>query len=259
VRPVSVLASAWDCTLEGPEAGKGEPPAIRMGLRFVKGLGTADGERIDRARRSGPFRDPEECARRTGLGVRAMRALAEAGAFEGIAGGRRAALWSAAALGARRPDLPLEVAEAEPGFAPLGPGEEIRWDHLASGHSARGHPLESMRAALRARRLLDAREVAALPDGASARTAGIVICRQRPGTASGVVFLSLEDETGFVNVVLWARVFEEFSVLARTRSFLGVGGRVQSVDGVVHLVARSLFDPRADVGAPPETASRDFR
>jgi error-prone DNA polymerase len=97
-----------------------------------------------------------------------------------------------------------------------------------------------------------------LPDGARARYAGLVICRQRPGTAKGVVFLSLEDETGFVNLVVWERVFDRFSLLVRTAGFLGVVGRVQAADGVVHLVAESLFEPDL-AGAPAAAASRDFR
>ena len=107
--------------------------------------------------------------------------------------------------------------------------------------SAQGHPLEPLRAAMRAKRLPDAGEVRAMPDGRRTHYAGLVICRQRPGTASGVVFLTLEDEAGFVNVVVWAKVYEQFRVLVKTASFLGVTGRLQVQDGVTHLIAGQLL------------------
>jgi error-prone DNA polymerase len=123
--------------------------------------------------------------------------------------------------------------------------------------STHGHPLEPFRAALRAQRLPEAREVLRLPNGRRVRYAGIVICRQRPATASGVLFVTLEDETGFVNLVVWPRVFEEHALLVRTASFLGVAGTVQSAEGVVHVVAESFFVP--DLGTAPAAApSHDF-
>ena len=112
--------------------------------------------------------------------------------------------------------LPLDPREPRPDFAPLGAFETIEWDYRFSGHSTHGHPLAPHRAALAAQRLPDARTVAALPHGRRVRYAGIVICRQRPATASGTTFMTLEDETGFVNVVLWKRVFDDHAVLART-------------------------------------------
>src|SRR4029079_10305674 len=121
--------------------------------------------------------------------------------------------------------------------------EEIAWDHASSAHSTRGHPLEPLRAELRAQRLPDARCVSALVHGERTRYAGLVICRQRPGTASGVTFMTLEDETGFVNLVLWERVFDAYPVIARTVSFLGVTGRIQKQGLVVHLVAEKLWEP----------------
>jgi error-prone DNA polymerase len=256
VRPVCVLRSGWGCALEPAGGGR---LAVRMGLRFVKGLGEADGRRIEEARRAGPFPSVREFADRTGVGSRALAALASAGAFEGVGEGRRGALWEGRGAARRpRPDLPLVAEEAAPRFAPLAPGEAVLWDHEAAGHSPRGHPLEALRPALAAAGLPEARAVNRLRDGERVRYAGLVICRQRPGTAGGVVFLSLEDETGFVNAVLWQRVYERFSLLVRTASFLGVVGRVQAADGVVHLVAESLFEP--DLAAPlSPVESRDFR
>jgi error-prone DNA polymerase len=123
--------------------------------------------------------------------------------------------------------------------------------------SAQGHPLEPLRATMRAKRLPDAGEVRAMPDGRRTHYAGLVICRQRPGTASGVVFLTLEDEAGFINVVVWAKVYEQFRVLVKTASFLGVTGRLQVQDGVTHLIAEAFWRPKIDTG-PVEVGSRDF-
>ena len=171
---------------------------------------------------------------------------------------RRGALWKAQGL-ARAPasDLPYEVSETPPAFAELDSFQTIAWDYRTSYHSARGHPLEAIRDQLRAQGLPDARTVANMRDGRRVRYAGIVICRQRPGTASGVVFMTLEDETGFVNGILWPNVFEKYSVLARAVSFLGVTGRLQVAENVVHLVAEHLWEPR--ITSPLQTTrSRDF-
>ena len=134
----------------------------------------------------------------------------------------------------------------------------IAWDHRSSAHSTRSHPLAPLRDALASRGLPDARTVATVPDGRRVRYAGIVICRQRPATASGVTFMTLEDETGLVNVVVWKRVFDEHAVLARTVSFLGVTGTLQCEYGVVHIVAEALWTPKLPAG-PPAARSRSFR
>jgi error-prone DNA polymerase len=255
VRPPCVARGAFDATLED---GAGGAPAVRVGLRFVKGLGEAEGRRIEEARARGPFAGVDDLAERARLPARALRTLAAAGALEALAPGRRDALWGAAAAGrSPRPPLPMVAEEPEPEFAPLGAAETILWDFQASGLSVRGHPLEPLREELRARGLPDARGVASLRDGARARYAGVVICRQRPGTAAGVVFLSLEDETGFVNVVVWPRVFDRFPVLVRTAAFLGVTGRVQAADGVVHIVAEEVWEPDLG-GRAPHAPSHDF-
>src|SRR4029079_571258 len=129
--------------------------------------------------------------------------------------------------------------------------------YRATGLSPRGHPLEPLRETLAAARLPEARAGTPLPDGRRVHYAGIVICRQRPGTASGVVFLTLEDETGFVNVVIWSKVYEEHRVLVKTASFLGVTGRLQVQDGVTHLIADRFWRPKIDT-RPVEVGSRDF-
>ena len=137
--------------------------------------------------------------------------------------------------------------------------QTITWDYRTMEHSTRGHPLTALRKKLRRHRLPEARGVHAMRDGEPVRYAGIVICRQRPGTASGVVFMTLEDETGFVNVVVWSRVFEEHVVLVKTSSFLGVTGTIQKRDGIVHVIAESFWDPQTHLGARPASGgSRDF-
>ena len=260
VGPVDVTASAWDCTLEAIEAPVSRPTfAVRMGLRYVKSLSEErDWRRIEVARSKRPFASMEDFTRRTRLDARAVGRLAEAGAFARFEGARRAALWEALDLG-RTPasTLPIALREPRPDFEPLGEFETIAWDYRFSAHSTRGHPLAPLRGALTSRKLPDARTVAAMPNGCRVRYAGIVICRQRPATASSVTFMTLEDETGFVNVVVWKRVFDDHPVLARTASFLGVSGKLQSESGVVHIIADALWAPGIPA-LPPTAGSRDF-
>ncbi|MDH3198058.1 MAG: error-prone DNA polymerase, partial [Candidatus Krumholzibacteria bacterium] len=271
VLPVDVQKSEWDCTLERAqerlhELGRRRPGdaglrqyAVRMGLRYVKGFAARDGERVVAARAEGaPFASVDDFVARTGLDDGALERLATAGAFEAIEKTRRRALWRAyGASRAAAPQLPVEERERAVAFASLSAFETIAWDYEATGASPRGHPLEPLREALARQGLPDARAVAALPGGARVRYAGVVITRQRPGTAKGVVFMTLEDETGFVNVVLWKDVFARFRVLAKTASFLGVSGKVQSESGVVHVVADALWEPRL-AQKPRQRHSRDF-
>ena len=270
VRPVDVTASDWDCTLEPasvrdrgatPHRGMPRPArfAVRMGLRYVKSLSEErDWRRIAAARAERPFASLADFSRRTRLDERVLRRLAEAGAFASFEGQRRAALWAAQGLGpAAETPLPVAPDDPLPDFDPLDDFQAIDWDYRFSAHSTRGHPLAPLREALAAQNLPDARTVAGMPDGRRVRYAGLVICRQRPGTASGVTFMTLEDETGFVNVVIWQRVFDDHAVLARTASFLGVSGKLQSESGVVHLVADALWAPEIRT-RPPTAGSRDF-
>ena len=232
---------------------------VRMGLRYVKSLSEErDWRRIEAARAERPFASLTDFGRRTRLDDRVLRRLAEAGAFGTLEGRRRAALWEAQGLGtASTSPLPIAPAEPRPDFAPLSEFQTIDWDYRFSAHSTRGHPLAPLREALAAQKLPDARTVAGMPDGREVRYAGLVICRQRPGTASGVTFMTLEDETGFVNVVIWKQVFDDYAVLARTASFLGVSGKLQVESDVVHLVAEALWAPEIPT-RPTTVGSRDF-
>ena len=257
VAPIDVAISDWDCTLEPSDQSAGGF-AVRMGLRYVKGLRERDWERIDVARRQAPFATLEDFVQRSGLDEGVLSTLAEAGAFEGFGVDRRTALWDIRRLSRTRYEsLSLNDRERSPHFDSLTDFEEVKWDYRTTSHSPRRHPLEPMRASLADQGLPDARTVSSMKNGVNIRYAGLVICRQRPGTAGGVVFMTLEDETGFVNVVIWESVFQRYSVLARTVSFLGITGKLQVEDGVVHLVAEKLWEPRVEL-KPTAAPSRDF-
>jgi error-prone DNA polymerase len=254
MRPIDVTISSWDCTIEG----RGAAAAVRMGLRYVKSLPEAAARRVLVARAERAFTDVDDVAQRAHLDARSLRLLAEAGAFDALGSDRRQALWQVHGVG-RGEAIAMPVEErSAPSLPGLSRLDEIGWDHARSGHSTRGHPLSELRSALAAQGLPDARGVTALPNGRRVRYAGMVICRQRPGTASGVTFMTLEDETGFVNVVVWQQVFARHAVLVKTQAFLGIDGRLQIQDGVVHLIAERLWVPKLDAPPPPELASHDF-
>ncbi|MGE0821631.1 MAG: error-prone DNA polymerase [Candidatus Binatia bacterium] len=251
--PVDICQSQWDCTLE---LLKSEEYRIRMGLRFIKGLGQKDGEQIVITRQAAAFSSLADCQQRLALERSKLAALAEAGAFASLGHERRSALWQVWAASSGD-TLNLPAKDPRPPFPTLSKGEQIVWDYRRTAHSVYGHSLQALRVELSAQGLPLARVVQALPNGARTRYAGLVISRQRPSTAKGVVFMTLEDESGFVNVVLWAPVYARYKVLAKTATFLGVTGRIQTQDGVVHLVAQQLWVPQ--VQHPPlRVLSRDF-
>jgi error-prone DNA polymerase len=262
IRPVDVQISQWECTLEasgssakGALDAEGRPTlALRMGLCFVKGLGEVDGKKIVAG---APYKSVDDFGRKTGLNERSLRAIAEANALSSLGTSRRAALWQVTGM-ARAPEVPMAV-ETEPQveFPELSPLEAINWDYRRMSHSASGHPLSELREVLRAQGLPDAQDVAAMKNGRRVRYAGVVICRQHPGTAAGVTFMTLEDETGFVNVVLWKQVFEAYALVARTVPFLGVTGKLQVESGVVHIIAEELWRPKVSV-RPESGGSHDF-
>jgi error-prone DNA polymerase len=249
-RPIDVTTSTWDCTLE--------ERAVRMGLRFVKGLRQSESEAIESARARAAFTSLQDFRHQTRLNAGTLAALSEAGALEALVENRRAALWRARGAGDARTDTLFDLQEeSTPTFAALDGLEQIGWDYSASDHSARGHPLAPLRAELRALNLLDAHAVSQLPHGSKVRCAGMVICRQRPQTASGVVFMTLEDETGFMNIVLWPSVFDQHALIARTENFLAIRGKIQRQDNVVHVVVDKLWSPRLTI-EPMDVGSRDF-
>ena len=259
VRPVCIRESDWGCTLEPAPSGTSPSPfAVRMGLRYVSGLGDADGRRLSAAAKERPFQDFEDVARRSGLRQDKLETLAEAGAFACFGLDRRGALWQVHGFATpREPALPMDSRVSPPRFPSLSALETVAWDHQAADHSTRGHLLKPLRSALDARKLPTARQINRMQDGRRVRYAGMVICRQRPGTAKGVTFMTLEDETGFVNLVIWERTFKRYSLLAKTLSCMGVTGKLQVGEGVTHLVVEKIWKPKLDTGAA-RARSRDF-
>ena len=247
---IDVQVSAWDCTME--------QGAVRMGLRYVKGLDERSAARLLQARKQGPFESLEEMARRARLERHALNCLARSGALQALGKSRRAQLWAAAALHPNLRDCPWLPGEPPPPLPELTAEQSLMWDCLYSSHSLAGHPLSSFREQLADQGLPSAEEVQLLPHGRSLRYAGVVICRQHPETARGVTFFTLEDETGFVNVVVRPQVFEAQSVLARSAGLLGVEGRLESRERVVHLVAERFFEPQLERPLV-RVGSRDFR
>lgn len=261
VRPVDVLHSTWDATLEARTDG-GPAPAVRLGLRLVAGLSEAAAGRIAQACAQRAPADVDDLARRAGLDARELQALARADALRGLAGHRRQQLWMAAAQEPARAllaDAPVQEAAHEQPQLPLAPeGEDVLLDYAATGLTLRRHPVALLRGRLQGRGWLSADELARLRGGARAWACGIVTMRQQPDTAKGTVFVTLEDETGTVNVIVWKRVREaQRNALLRSR-LLAVAGEWQvSAEGVRHLVARRLLDVTDWLGRL-STSSRDF-
>jgi error-prone DNA polymerase len=259
VHPVDVAHSDWDCTLE-PRADGGAAPAVRLGLRLVAGLGRAAARRIVAARaQGGPFADAEDLALRAGLDRADLQRLAAADALASLAGHRRQQMWEATGLRAAPALLRASPVREPPLFLPEAPeGEAIVWDYASLGLTLRRHPLALLRPRLQAHRYLSASDLREVPDGRPARACGIVISRQQPGTAKGVVFVTLEDETGVVQVVVWRHVRERQRAALAGARLLAVHGVWQLGDGdVCHLIAGRLVDLTPWLGRLA-TRSRDF-
>ncbi|MGZ8269250.1 MAG: error-prone DNA polymerase, partial [Burkholderiales bacterium] len=255
VRPVDVMVSACHCTLEPRGDGK---PAVRLGLCMVKGLTEAGALRLAQARAAQPFSDVADLARRAALNRRDLANLASAGALRTLAGHRRHAHWLIA--GASREEALLSAApihETLPLFDSPNEAEDIMADYRSLGLTLGRHPLALLRKRLQRMRLASAEELKAMPNGKAAKTAGIVTCRQRPGTAQGVIFVTLEDETGYTNVVVWNDLVERQRRELLGARLLGVEGYMQKESGVIHLVARRLVDHSRLLGRLA-TRSRDF-
>ncbi|MBN8745457.1 MAG: error-prone DNA polymerase [Thiomonas arsenitoxydans] len=239
VRPVDVMASDWDCTLE-----EAVPyPAVRLGLRLVKGLGREAGRRIAGARRERPPLDAQDLAKRAGLDTATLRLLAAGDALRALSGHRRQQVWEAAAV-QRMPGLLDEAPPQEDWLdLPAPPeGEDIVFDCAATGLTLRRHPLALLRPLLSQRRLLTAAELAQAPNGRIVRACGIVTLRQQPETAKGTTFVSLEDETGVVQVICWKGLRQrQRTVLLRAR-LLAVAGTWQREGDTASLIAGHLED-----------------
>jgi error-prone DNA polymerase len=257
VRPVDVVLSNLESTLEGEGLS-----AVRLGLRQVLNFDAAAGGRILAAREDAPFADLADLAKRAALDRGDLDALAAAGALAQLAGHRRQAAWAAAAVPLQR-DLFAGIAPREEpvAFALPREGEDIAADYRSLGLTLGRHPLALLRATLAGKRYLSAMALRESGNNALVRCAGIVTCRQRPGTASGVIFVTLEDETGCANVVVFQDVASRQRRLLLGSRLLGVAGQLQregkGEHAVVHLIAKRLFDHSELLGRLV-TASRDF-
>ncbi len=276
VRAVDVMCSDWDCTLEAASPVRPEPvdcaqdrlvegqaaqPAVRLGLRLIDGLPQLAAERITQARRERPFTGLTDLAARAQLDPRDLQALARADALQSIAGHRRHQLWQAAgqergqALLAAAPIT--ERAQEQPDLFEAPEGEAIALDYASVGLTLRRHPLALLRERLAKRGWKSAAQLAQLKDGMRATACGIVTMRQQPETAKGVIFVTLEDETGSTNVIVWRHVRERHRIALLRSRLLAVAGQWQTRDGVTHLIAQRLEDMTPWLGAVA-TSSRDF-
>ncbi len=231
---------------------------VRLGLHRIKGLGEAAGARIAAARRMGAFADVADLARRAELSRADLDFLAAAGALAGLAGHRRDAAWAAAAVPVQR-DLLFDAPAVEENFALPAPSEgaDLVADYARLGLSLGRHPLQLLRGRLDRWRYATAKGLRELEHNRPARAAGLVTCRQRPGTAGGVIFLTLEDETGMTNVIVHPKLAERQRRELLGARLLGVLGVLQREGEVVHLIAKRLLDHTELLGRLP-TVSRDF-
>ncbi|WP_434630128.1 error-prone DNA polymerase [Pseudomonas sp. Z1-29] len=257
IRATDVRASDWESSLEPLE---GRQPAIRMGLRLIKGFREDDARRIETARRQRPFSDVADLAERARLDARAMEQLADAGALRGMAGDRHRARWEIAGVQKQLGLFAGLPSEEEPPVVLPTPtvGENLFADYATLGTTLGPHPLALLRPELRARRCRSSRELQAVEHGRNVSVAGLVTGRQRPGTASGVTFVTLEDEFGNLNVVVWRDLAERQRKVLVGSQLLRVDGRWESVGEVRHLIAGRLSD-LTGLLAGINVRSRDFR
>ncbi|HET9864425.1 MAG TPA: error-prone DNA polymerase [Steroidobacteraceae bacterium] len=259
VRPICVCHSDWDCTLERRASPADDEPALRLGLRLVKSLGEEAAARIVAARAGAPFAGVQDLARRADLERRELEALADAGALRQLSGNRHLTFWQVAGSEQELPLAPVPHApEGTPLLAPPTEGQNIAADYRSSGLTLGRHPLALLRETLAAGHVLTAAALRELPHGRVVRVAGIVTARQRPQSAGGVMFVTLEDETGYVNLIVWERVWSRARRIANNSRLLEVHGQLQKEGGVTHVVARKLLD-RSHLLGNVVTQSRDFR
>lgn len=262
VRPVCINASRWDCTME--ETSKPGRFAVRLGMRVVKGLPLNDAARIVLARADQPFESADEMWRRSGVPTASLVKLAEADAFlPSLKLERRQALWDIKALrdeplelwaaaAEREAKAIAEMQEPDVALKSMTEGREVVEDYSHTGLSLRPHPVSFLRPDLKKKRIVTCAEAMAERDGRWLWTAGLVLVRQKPGSAKGVMFLTLEDETGIVNAVVWPSLFEKQRRIVMSASMMAIHGRIQREGEVVHLVAQRLFDFSGDLAGLSE-------
>ena len=250
VRPIRIDHSYWDCTLERASDGK---TVLRLGLRLIRQLKREDGEALIRSREEGAFRDLNDLAIRSGLSRATLRLLARAGAFEGE---RRELLWRVEGLWTDLPLLaPLARREELPSLPKETARDKLLADYASTGLSLTLHPLELLREELEHFGVFRIAELSQLPNGRPVRVAGLVTCRQRPGTASGVMFMTLEDETGLANIVVWPRVVASQRLLALRSAMVGIEGRLQRQGEAVSVLVECFWPLEQSV----QITARNFR
>ena len=256
VRAVDINRSDWDCTLE---AGEGGVAAMRLGLRMVKGLSEDSGRLIVERRPADGFHGTQQLVEQVGLDRRELGVLASAGALEALEGHRHRARWAVAGVEEPTPLLTsMDRYEAAPLLRKPTEGQDIVADYQSLGLTLGRHPLQLLRHRLDRYRYLQAQRLPELAGGAAVSVAGIVITKQRPGTASGVIFVTLEDETGYMNLVVWSTVAEQYRAALLNAKLMGVEGELQIEGEVIHVVAKRLVDHSEMLGNLVVT-SRDFR
>ena len=257
VLPVDVRHSDWDCTLAFNDGDTRGTPAIRLGLRLVAGFNEDVALRIRAARARHPFTDVDDLCRRASVDRRHQALLAEAGALKGLGGHRHRARWAIAGVEAPLPLFDQPTPESAVRIAPPSAAEDMRADYASTGLTLGRHPIGFLRSVLAKRRCHGSRELADLPHGRNVRFAGIVRMRQRPQTASGVTFVTLEDEHGMVNAVVWRATAERQRRVLLEAQLLAIDGRLERVDGVQHLIVGRMHD-WTPLLAQLDTGSRDF-
>jgi error-prone DNA polymerase len=257
--PIDVNQSNWDHQLlDSRSSGPGQPP-IRLGLRLIKGLGKQAAERIAAARIIQPFSNAQDLCTRAQLNRRELAALAEAAALRGIAGHRHRARWDVTAVEKQPDDLLRGIAQKDQPttIRPASETDDLRADYAATGLTLGRHPLAMIRSVLHRRRVRTAEQLLKLKHGTHTRACGLITMRQRPMTANGTIFLTLEDETGHVNVVIWQRLWERQRSIILNASLIAVDGIMESDGEVYHLIARQVHDFDG-LAKGLNTRSRDF-
>ena len=250
MRSVCINASRWDCSLE---SSRGRYLAVRLGLRMVKGLVNGDAARIVAVRANEPFRSVEELWRRARVPVSALERLAEADAFGALGLSRRQALWAIRAL--RNEALPLfaaadnranhlepEIIEPDVKLAPMRAGSEVVEDYRSVGLTLRRHPVAFLREELARQSVTPCADLMTTRDGRCVTLSGIVLVRQKPGSAKGVLFITIEDESGTANLVVWPSLFEKQRSIILSARMIACRGRVQKEGEVTHVIADHLTD-----------------
>jgi error-prone DNA polymerase len=256
IRAVDVNQSDWDNSLE---RGKDGAATMRIGLRQIKGLSEAAGQRLVTARSSAPYASVQQLSERAALNRLELSALAAAGALAELDGHRHKARWHVAGVEAPTPLFAsMERYEPTPLLKKPTEGQDIVADYRSLGLTLGRHPLAVLRAILTEKSFLLARDLPELASGRRVRVAGLVITKQRPGTASGVTFVTLEDESGHVNLVVWKKIAETQRSVLLNAQLMGVEGELQKEGKVIHVIAQRLLDHSALLGEL-RVRSRDFR